>query len=108
MVAECVFGPHVHLSGEYSSVFYSLHHSLLGNYTFFFCSISLSSLHLTHLLPICPLLSLNPSLSLIFYLSANPNIIVTHTNVYTLDMQARMSAHTNAYVRRHTAMHMHT
>ena len=50
--------------------------------------------------------SLHFTLNLIFYLSANPNIIVTHTNVYTLDMRACMNEHTNAYVCRHNCAYI--
>lgn len=50
MVAESVFGLHEHLSGEYSSVFYSQYHSLLGNCSFSLCCIFLLSL--TSFIPI--------------------------------------------------------
>lgn len=50
MVAECVFGLYVHLSGEYSSVFNSQYHSLLGNCSFSLCCISVLSL--TSFIPI--------------------------------------------------------
>lgn len=98
MVAECVFGPHVHFSGESSSVFHSLYHYLCCN-SFIF--LQLFSSHHSILPFFLPYISLS-------YLSANPNIIVTHTNVETQDRQACMNEHTNAYARRQTTMLMHT
>lgn len=66
------------------------HHSILPS---FFLSVFFLSL------------SIYPSFSSSTCLQT-PNIIVTRTNVYTLDVQARMGEHTS--VRRHTTMHMHT
>lgn len=98
----CLWSPCAFLWRVLLCLSLSLSLPLLRLFFYLSAAFFLSSLHLTLFLAISlPYISLS-------YLSANPNIIVTHTNVETQDRQACMNEHTNAYARGQTTMLMHT